>query len=150
MYSSTDRSGSSLWRANLLRRGALLFCGAALVGCADAQAQSANGSSDAQATARATSSRGEPEAPPNAAKCSYYSADGAGYDGACVVTFYGDELVVTWAGFDLVWREEDRMSVWARGSLNGQPAMRYEENRYIAAYVTQDLKQSLYLDESAR
>jgi hypothetical protein len=79
-------------------------------------------------------------------QCSYFdAATNQSSDGACTVAYEGDREVIELGGKRYTFIQAARQGQWAVGSLDGQPAMRYEIDRTRYSYATRDLKRFLDL-----
>jgi hypothetical protein len=79
-------------------------------------------------------------------QCSFFdAATNQSSEEACTVAYDGDREVIALSGRQFVFVTEARQGQWAAGSLDGQPAMRYEIDRSTYSYATRDLKRFLDL-----
>lgn len=79
-------------------------------------------------------------------QCSYTNlANSGSYTGQCLETFFDDshrEIVGGGLKFSFP-AQERKQGQWTYTKLNGKNAVRYEVNRYVYAYATEDLQELL-------
>lgn len=87
-----------------------------------------------------------PDFPVTTIHCQYlFTPTQADYDGQCRVEEFENGTTYSWPGHTMKWITGPMAGPWTAGSLNGEPAMRYEIDRDSPTIATTDLKTVLML-----